>query len=79
MEFRSYKELAQNHVQLQNIYICALFNNSNCYCVGLFLGGGGGVGLQGHEADNSRPSSSKVKMVELYLHSSIYFYGVILN
>jgi hypothetical protein len=38
-----------------------------------------GVKQPGREADHSPPSSSKVKMVELNLHSAIHLHGIVLN
>jgi hypothetical protein len=38
-----------------------------------------GAECSGREADHSPPSSAEVENVELHLHSSIRFHGVMLN
>jgi hypothetical protein len=38
-----------------------------------------GVKLLGHKADHSLPSNAEVNNVELYLHSLIQLYGVMIN
>jgi hypothetical protein len=38
-----------------------------------------GVKLPGHVTDHSPPSSSKVKMVELYLYTTILLHDAMLN